>query len=345
MTSPRNYRLAFGLACICSCALVAAEDPNLKAPALRFEESSEVIVLDPCVASYAQSTGQKVTYAAGIIRKPGTEFLNWGVTGTPGFRKYVLTQGFSEEQKHFLEKWSLMYQDPSKEYGLDLGKDVERAGRTQLLLYAVSLEDAKKMAQAYIDCMIKVYKALEKLMQDHRQDLLWKLSASRKRITEVDEAFKINPTDFDRFIKTVPYSSEKEAADAIGGLDNTLNAIAVEISGIQARLKAVQERQRDRTTAGLSVNDVIGQRLEAISIEESIALRAAEARRNTASSLRNQARRFIDLTQGPVEKRKLLDEVTKYEDNLLAVDRELASPKPPEIVDNKVFIHRVRPPE
>jgi hypothetical protein len=182
-------------------------------------------------------------------------------------------------------------------------------------------------------------------MQDHRQDLLWKLSASRKRITEVDEAFKINPTDFDRFIKTVPYSSEKEAADAIGGLDNTLNAIAVEISGIQARLKAVQERQRDRTTAGLSVNDVIGQRLEAISIEESIALRAAEARRNTASSLRNQARRFIDLTQGPVEKRKLLDEVTKYEDNLLAVDRELASPKPPEIVDNKVFIHRVRPPE
>jgi hypothetical protein len=36
--------------------------------------------------------------------------------------------------------------------------------------------------------------------------------------------------------------------------------------------------------------------------------------------------------------------MTRFEDDLRSLDRELASQKPPEIVDNKVFIYPVKQP-
>ncbi len=61
--------------------------------------------------------------------------------------------------------------------------------------------------------------------------------------------------------------------------------------------------------------------------------------------LRNRAKRFIDLTQGPEVKRKLLEEVVEHEKQLRTVEQELATEKPPEIMDNKAIIYRVRQSE
>jgi hypothetical protein len=340
MISLRNLRLAFSLTCICSCLALAAEDPNLKPPVLQFEESPDDLDWVPGVVKMlAENARQKITYAVGIVRKPGTAFF-LGVTGTPGFGDRVLTLDLSEGQKQLLQMRRVDSNTFARVVDQSLGRDVDHGGRTQLILYAVSLEDAKKMAQAYIDCATQVYAAHRRLSQEGRQETLWKISAKKRRIAEIAQVLGTSPDDFDSFMRTVPYRSEKEAVDAMAELDKTLNATTVEIAGIQAKLKAIQGDQSSPSTPVAIRPD-----LELMFVQESIALQAAEARKRSATDLRSQAKRFIDLTQGPAERLKLMDEVVNHEEGLRAIEKELATEKPPEIVDNKVFIYRVRQSE
>jgi hypothetical protein len=338
MISPRNLRLAFGLTCICSCLLQASEDPNLKPPILQFEESQVQLEAPGPVVAYAQAAGQKITYAVGLTPRPRATFLSYGVTGRPGFDKCVLTLDLSDGQKRYLAEWG---RDQRRETtgtvgGVPLPFEEHSSGK-QILLYAVSLEDAKKMAQGYIDCMTDVYIARRKLTQEYGIHTLWEAAAARKRLAEVEDALKTSPDDFEAFMKTSPYASEKEATDAIVELDNALNAIGVEISGIKARLEATQA---DLRGSGGSA----GRRsaLELMVVQESIALEGAEARRRTATDLRSQARRFVDLTKGPTERYNLLEKVAEYDRMLQRDKEELATRTSPQTVDNKAIIYPVR---
>ncbi len=196
------------------------------------------------------------------------------------------------------------------------------------------------MAQGYVDYITEVYVAKRKLTQEYRIHTLWEAAAARKRLAEIEDALKTSPDDFDAFMKTSPYASEKEATDAIVELDNALNAIRVDISGIKARLEAIQA---DLRGSGGSASRRSA--LELMVVQESIALEGAEARRRTATDLRSQARRFVDLTKGPTERYNLLEKVAEYGRVLQRDKEELATRTPPEIVDNKAIIYRVRQTE
>ncbi len=106
MTNPRNLQFAFCLTCVWSCVLLAAEEPNLKAPILQFEESQEDVQPPTFEAmNWAKATGQRITCAVSLTPKAETTLLSFGVTGKPGFDDHVMTLDLSEGQKRFLAAW------------------------------------------------------------------------------------------------------------------------------------------------------------------------------------------------------------------------------------------------
>jgi hypothetical protein len=130
--------------------------------------------------------------------------------------------------------------------------------------------------------------------------------------------------------------------EAVSELDRMLNNAQIEVAGITAKIEAIQSYRQSRVV----VQDAQGRavpatqpvtppettaKLNAMFIEESIALRAAQAREQMATRLREQANRFIDLkstlANAPGEKKALTETLETAQRSLSSWQDNLANTK------------------
>jgi hypothetical protein len=269
--------------------------------------------------------------------------------------------GLSEQQKAFLQAAENVLNYPTSSF---VQNRPDPNAPQRVLLFAVTLEDAKKMAQAYYAYARNDWWRgyVTGLNDETVPGWAQRVAQEEARAAELDQGLATAQKALADLVKTVPYRTETEAHEAIGELDRMLNAAQVEIAGIKARIMAIQGYQRGvqyQETKGANGETVrvavahekaspeAAPKLDILFIEESIALRGAQAREQMATRLREQANRYLDLkstlTSAAAERKTLGENLDMHRRELAGrrQDLEAAMQQEPKI-PAKIVIYPVQ---
>jgi hypothetical protein len=341
MIRAKEFIMMFSLVAVLACSSVAGTEPNGAHTPLPFEVSStelpapwfNTVYPHPGVPAWNGT----VTYAAGLARNASPYFLNYN---SLSFIEYARSLGISEQQRGFLAR---------THGGLEGGPvyaPPEDPNSPQFLLYAVSLDDAKKTAEAYLRFATASFNDAVRPVQAEVKKSSEKLADEQQKLPEANQAYEAAKKAFEGLQKQVPYRDDKQALDAAAELDKMLNTAQVDIAGIQAMLQAIQNHLTSLPSN--NSNEAVKSKLEVMFVEESISLKAAEARKRMATTLRKQADSYIDLKaaseRAEVEKDRLSHDVSLLPDMIRKAQEKLAAKmqQEPKIINNKVFIYPVR---
>lgn len=343
MIRTRRSLPVFGLVTFLVCSAPAGTEPNDARAALTFEVASMELPAPQFVRVYASplpSWKGTVTYAAGVMLNDTPYFLRPGGPYVDSFIAWALNRDFSEEQRRFLARTHAELERPR--YYTPPGDP----NSTQQLLYAVSLDDAKKMAAAYLEFSRDRYRHGIAPVQKEVKSLSERLADEQEKQPGAIRAAEAAEKAFQDLAKQVPYRDDKQALDAAAELDRMLNTAQVDIAGIQAALKAIQDQSK---TLSSNVHP-LKSKLEAMFVEESIALQAAEARKHMATTLRKQADGYIDLKQAmqsaAQEKDRIAHSISTLPEMIRQAQARLAGKirEEPRILNNRVFLYPVKQP-
>jgi hypothetical protein len=216
--------------------------------------------------------------------------------------------GLSDQQKAFLQDAWSVYNQPAPNL---VQRRLDPNGPECVLLYAVTLEDAKKMTQAYYQYARNVWwRGYLDSRVEKAKVTVGKVEREQKRLVEIEQLMGAAQKSLEEFQKTVPYRMESEAQEAIVELDRMLNSAQVEIAGIQAKMDRIMG-YRTGPPPKLQLSPEAFAKLDMMLVEEDVALQGAAAREKKATSLREQASRFVELrsalTSATAEKRPLVE--------------------------------------
>ncbi|MBN1359784.1 MAG: hypothetical protein JW993_04290 [Sedimentisphaerales bacterium] len=249
-------------------------------------------------------SAHKPFYVAGVpVTWPSQYFALPGRTRGRAFISFAYDNaGLGDTQRQFLHATEGLF---GTEWGgsplpQTYTPDDDPNAPQRLLLYAVSLEDAKAMARAYFRYALESWRSDVNEQTEQIARLEQSMAVAREQIDELDKKAASSEQALDALKRKVPYRATKEATEAIAELDQMLNAAQVDIAGIRARIEAIQDYLRSGRSP---FSEAIRQRLQGMFVEESIALQGAQAREKMATQLRTNANRFLDLTQALDEAR------------------------------------------
>jgi hypothetical protein len=333
---------------ICVAAWGQEGVPQNKAPKLSFEISDQSLIHPshedmPRLYSLDESP-QPFAYAAAISKNDSVGFRGITRNKTRGnivgyiswLKDIAEKQNISDAQKAFLLKAKL-----AEKMTVASSRIIESPQPSkQLLLYAVSIEDAQKMAQAYYDA---AFQSLEEYQKGSNDEIAWcekEIARHQTQLEDVECILKTAEQAFEDLKRKVPYRGTEEAKAALAEFNRMLNALTVEISGIEATIKAIGDYRADkRTSPQLLV------RLEDMLIEEAIKRTAAEARENTASALQASAIKYIDLeakiSRNTTQKKDLARSIPRLQKQQEEEKSRLKHMITPQILNNKVTIYPV----
>jgi len=230
--------------------------------------------------------------------------------------------------------------------------------RTDYTLYAVSREDARKMAEAFIEVFLKENNAALKPQLDeflgkfhdkraqYRQDI----EDIRQKTPTKEQEFKDLRAKFSDLKKARWYQSSDQAQKAMLELNTILNTESIELAGLLAKRKAierhrsvVEQKITNQTSSLITSWQPILLSLEQKYIDLMIDLDVAKAREETALTLRLQAQEFLDLSdrvdQAYHEVSRLEPDLSRLESSLASLEKLLAQPL--QIRGNEVGIRPV----
>jgi myosin heavy subunit len=226
--------------------------------------------------------------------------------------------------------------------------DVVRNHR-QYLLYAVSQEDAKKMAQAFMEL---VTEEANSRMQEEKNELREgeaKIAQAKQRLPEAEAELEAITVEYQSVKKTThPLSSDedgaKQAKDTILEMDKILDSLNIQITGIRAKLSAVEQY---RSKKNISAEGLA--KLEQILSEQTVELAGALARKGAALEISKQEQEFCRLAKKwaslEAEVKDLRKSLPDWEQWCRDKEEELVDPAagllPPKLYQNKVTIHPV----
>ncbi len=267
-------------------------------------------------------------------------------TGIRNLLETTAGRGFSEEQRRFFKETNKWIR-----YGR---KEGSPEGYMYINLYAVSEQDAKRLAEAVVEFLDKqarknreilesrirgceekipqIKKELKKQREDMEELGVW----IEKRVEGGLRKLKLLGTDFD---------AAKESKETVLKMDKFLNSLQIEISGIKAKLEAVDEYRKNDA---LGANNLA--KLEQIHCEQTIELVGALARKRTAIEIRTRENEFYhkcerwDLLKPSV--RALERNLSGSESKLQKAREELNSGNPAldplKVFENKAVIYPVK---
>ncbi len=350
MNSRRSIR------CVPVCVLLSlgaaawAVEPNEPPIHLEFEISPTSLLYSPQNAVYpcnawSDFVAIKPAYAADIAIVGPTAFIPFPNRRSGKDADRFITAAamhrtdLSEGQQTLLGILQEMYSTQVE----PLRKRIDPNHPEHFLLYAVTLEDAKKMGEIYAQFVADSFKRTVASYHAGIARASDELAANQQRLSELGRSEETTTKQLEELRKLVPYRTVQQATDAIAELDKTLNPARVEIAGLQAKLKAIQDHMKTISAN----NEELRSKLETMFVEESIALQVAEARNRTAQELRKQANDYMDLTQGLT--RIALEKQKVEKDNLPNLSKELQDLKErlPAImreepqIPTKIVIHRI----
>ena len=236
---------------------------------------------------------------------------------------------------------------PSRRPG-DLGFIYDR-GYIDYILYAVSNDDVKKMAEAFAEVFLKQNNAtLKPFLDGYLNKYHDKLRQYQKLVTETkaqipekEKELEELQTELDKLKERGYYQSEDQAQKAILELNAMLHTENIELAGMQAKRKAIEMHrtrvsqmvQKQTETDRKTINwEPILLNLEQKYIDVMIDFEVAKARQKTARDLRAQAQFFLTKisTVGEVSRRvgNLKANLKRHEANLQRVETVLANPGP-----------------
>ena len=252
----------------------------------------------------------------------------------------------SSEQRSFLSASSVT----DAISAIDRGNIVRR--HYQIRLYAMSELDARKMAEAFIGAMTIKAEKIESYKQ-HLSMLQESIFQITKEILDKETETEVFLAKYRESIENVHYLSTDEAKQAISELNTMLNNLDIELAGMKAKLRAIQEQKERQEAKGKIVTNREGilLKLENMWIDLLIELKVAEARKETAVQLRSQAEDFCkQMNAKKAESQKEMNElkmkITFFEREIRQFEEKLADPDmemmPPKIFQNKVTIYPVK---
>jgi hypothetical protein len=222
------------------------------------------------------------------------------------------------------------------------------SGRILYELHAVSKEDARKMAEAFTEVLLKENNAalkpqLDKFLgtfQVERAEYLQDIEDIRQKTPVKERELKDLRAKFADLRKGRWYQSTDQAKKAMLELNTILNTESIELAGLLAKRKAIEKHRSDvehkvknRSTVMIRRWEPILISLEQKYIDLMIDLDVAKAREETALTLRGQAQAFLDLSdrmnQVDHEVSRLEPDLSRSESNLASLEKLLAQPKPP----------------
>ena len=238
------------------------------------------------------------------------------------------------------------------------------SGRIAYELYAVSREDARKMAEAFVEVWLRENNAALKPLldeylgkfQNRRKELQREIANAQQKIPEKEQQLKDLRAQLAELKKKHYYQSPEQAQKAIEELNTMLNTERIELVGLLARRKAIEMHRRDveqkirsRASSLITSWEPLYLNLEQKYIDLLIDLDVARAREDMALKLRGQAQGFLDLNedvrQADAELARLQYDLSQANTHLRAVDQMLAEPRAPmlplQIHDNRVSIRPV----
>lgn len=216
-------------------------------------------------------------------------------------------------------------------------------------LYAVSEEDAKLMAQAYLDGLNRF---IDQRVAEYKRNLSesqQKLHLAQKELPEKETKLKACEEQY-KAVKdnTHRFSSDNEASElakkTVLEMDKTLDTLEIELAGIKEKLNTI-EKYRNKPNQ----RDAILARLDEMFVEQMIELSGLEARRQTTERLLAVQQRFLSLFNERKELRSMRSSLKKNID----VDKErisylndlLSNPTPnistPKVYQNTITIYSV----
>jgi hypothetical protein len=323
-----------------TCQIALGREPNDANEPLRFETSSTRLDLPKPLQDKPQD--RKPTYAVGIAPEGSADFFAWPKSyRVRAFRDIALAdKDLSLQQKEFVEDTNGLLDFAERSFTVLYPED--DPNHPQALLYAMSLPDAKRMAQLYVQFARSQYKETLDETQGFASRRSENIGDAEKRIPDLEKRLETARKSLEEIKSNIPYRSDQEASEAIGELDRMLSTTQIEMAGIRARIEVIQGYQREKQQA-----EGVASKLELMFIEEAVAMRGAEAKNRMAMQLRGRASRFIDLSQSlrtmEKEKNDLTERLDSWREDLPRVRERLATIREgePKVRDNKVFIYPV----
>ncbi len=345
MTSLRNRPAALVAAVLLFAPTMWSAEPNDVAAPLRYEIVSTPIQIsqpwDVLAGPQPPRTAFGIwrpPYAIGIPVDGPTQFLPF-LEGKDdrSFRGFAeRSEKLSQRQKEFLDatQWVFQSQNP-----LTFHRPRDPNRPRGFLLYALTLEDAKGLAQVYVDFSVGGFKKWIEFHENRLREAEAMTDTLVKQKHELEAATRSAEASVAEVQKRVGYRTRQEAMEAIAELDRMRNAAQVDIAGIQAKIAAIQKWQSEHP------GPVVLEQLKAMFVEESISLQAAEARRTMATQLRADANKFADarriLDNASGEKEKLLADMDRNKSNVADLRAGLESSRKlrPWITDRPIVIY------
>ncbi|MBN2183018.1 MAG: hypothetical protein JW715_13995 [Sedimentisphaerales bacterium] len=208
-------------------------------------------------------------------------------------------------------------------------------GYITVRLYAVSQEDAKKMALAFIELLnaraqdrIKneedILREIEQRIAQAKKDLPEK----QKQLNEIEKSYHSIKNATHRF------SDDGQAYDlakaSIVEMDKTINALDIELAGIREKLKTIEKYQNEA-----SLRD----KLNEMHIELMIEMSGLEARKKATEKIRRIEEEFLKLFN---EREKLRNEVNDLDNtSKKVIDYNWRDNPRPEMLPPKVYQNTV----
>lgn len=255
-------------------------------------------------------------------------------------------QTLSKEQRAF------MLSDRFSRHGWARGGEQPAdESRYYSLLYAISQDDAKKMAESLVEYVNGFSND-----RRHRSEELHKkteagISETRKLILEKQKLAEAAALNFQTLKNTPRYAflkdaeAWKEAKATIAESNRTLDVLDIDLAGINEKLRIIEKY---RAASG-DFSKAVLEKLEQMFVEQMVDLASAEARKRKALEIREQDGKFVGLFDQwdhlKFELNNLERKLRDLERDLIKIEKELADPQivPPEVYQNKVTIYPVKP--
>ena len=340
MIGSKRQMLSSTLIFSCIYVTVFGSEPNKPEEDLDLKfEISHVSALSPGVRS-RDSTAVRPTHMAQLFMNYTPTVLSSGL-GSGRLFETSAGQTLSKEQRAF------MLSNNFSHHGYARGDEHPPDYSFFYCLYAISQDDAKKMAESFVEFMNGVANTKrhknEKLLNKTEAEI----SETKKLILEKQKLAEAAKLKYQEFKKTPRYAfltdveAWQKAKETIVETNKTLDVIDIELVGTNEKLKTIEKY---RATSG-KFSKTVYEKLDQMFIEQMVDLAGAEARKGTALKIRDQEGKLVGLFDEWDHLRFQLNNLERrlssLEQDLGHIEKELADPQmlPPEIYQNKVTIY------
>jgi hypothetical protein len=351
MISSRKSQMVIAVILACTYGQVLAQESKSPEVEPKLEFSNEA---QPWLSDQGKVSDKPVkpSYVAQIFLPSGPRYLP--LTFREGARLVLNTptgKSMSPEQKSFLLKYPR-----DVICGLESSEPVVL--HEQYRLYALSREDARKMAEAFIETLTNK----ESIERRHKADLrVLRQELGRMERRVVEHKNIVMPRKLSSIGRTIGAIEKRahllsieQAKETISELNSILNNLEIELAGVQAKLVVIKQFQDEFQAKGEATNETM-EKVEQMFIEQAIQVEALKARKNVAAGLRKQAEDFCirmareeenDFWQLRHNQEHLEKELFRHQQKIRDIEEKLAlldeDVPPPKLYQNKVIIYPVR---